>query len=53
MKQQATMLSLISPDQRVPKGHPLRRRLGKAVRVGRANRAVKKGRVSTSHCLDG
>jgi transposase len=24
-KQQATMLSLISPDQRVPKGHPLRR----------------------------
>jgi transposase len=25
MKQQATMLSLVSPDQRVPKGHPLRR----------------------------
>src|SRR5512140_3556591 len=24
-KQQATMLSLISPDQRVPKTHPLRR----------------------------
>src|SRR5712691_6586203 len=24
-KQQATMLSLISPDQRVPKNHPLRR----------------------------